>query len=139
MKKSILLFGFLVCSLPAFCQGTFTETTFTDFMAQYAKDPVTFWQNTDENFQLITGNGNRMSKSNLVSFAETMNDKHAYSELKVNQSGSTALVSGIIDETMSRRNDPSGQRTYKGIFTSVWAYQQDKWVLMSWQHSDYKP
>ena len=108
-------------------------------MAKYAKDPVTFWQNTDENFQLITGNGNRMSKSNLVSFAETMNDKHAYSELKVNQSGSTALVSGIIDETMSRRNDPSGQRTYKGIFTSVWAYQQDKWVLMSWQHSDYKP
>lgn len=139
MKKSILLFGFLVFSLPAFCQGIFTEATFNDLMAQYAKDPVIFWQNTDENFQLITGNGNRMSKTNLISFAEAMNDKQVYSELKVNQSGSTALASGIIDETIDSKSNPSSARTYKGVFTSVWAYQQDKWVLMSWQHSDYKP
>jgi len=139
MKKLTFLFALLAFSLNAVCQGTFTEKNIYDFYNQYEKDPVVAWESTDENFQFISGNGARVSKTDLIKGAATMTDRHKYSDLKINQSGGTALVSGIIDQTMTQKNDPSKVRTYKGVFTAVYAYQKDKWVLMSWQHSDYKP
>lgn len=139
MKKIALLTVLLGLSLNAFCQGTFSEKTFYDLAAEYAKDLEGFVKNADENFVFITGNGARMYKPELAKIASTITLKREYSDIKVNQSGGTALVSGIIDETITPKDDPSKERTYKGVFTGVWSYQKGKWVLMSWQHSDYRP
>jgi len=100
---------------------------------------VAWFENTDENFVFINGNGARVSKTDLIKGTATTTDKHQYSDVRVNQSGGTALVSGRIDQTIIQKNDPSSSRLYQGVFTGVWAYQKDKRVLMSWQHSNYKP
>lgn len=40
---------------------------------------------------------------------------------------------------MESGENPAGAWNYKGVFTGVYAAQNNKWVLMSWQHSDYRP
>ena len=125
-------------TLNAYSQGTFTEKTFYELMEKN-EDPQFFLENTYENFVFITGNGTKMNLTDFNAAISTVNVKSDFSELTVNQSGGTAIVSGIIDQKIIQKKDPSDIFEYKGVFTAVWAYQKKKWVLMSWQHSDYRP
>jgi hypothetical protein len=94
---------------------------------------------TDENFVFITGNGQKMGRTELKELTSTMAVINEFSDLTVNQSGGTAIVSGLIDQKISQKKNPSDVFKYKGVFTAVYAKQKKNWVLMSWQHSDYKP
>lgn len=138
MKNLAILTILLAFSLNAYSQGSFDEKTFHDFMAKN-EDPNFFMENTHEKFVFITGNGAKMNRSEFNNAISAVTVNTDFSDLTVNQAGSTALVSGMIDQTITQKNDPSDVFKYKGVFTAVWAYEKKKWVLMSWQHSDYKP
>jgi hypothetical protein len=96
-------------------------------------------ENTDENFMFIMGNGQKMGRTELKEATSTMTVLNEFSDLTVNQSGGTVIVSGIIDQKISQKENPSDVFEYKGVFTAFYASQKKNWVLMSWQHSDYKP
>ncbi len=84
------------------------------------------------------GNGGGMNLTEFIDGISRRLLKQEYSDVSVNQSGGTALVSGTIDQEIIQENDASTVFNYKGVFTTVWAYQKDRWVLMSWQDSDYR-
>ena len=140
MKKTAIVFVFIAFSINAMCQGTFTEKTFNDLMAQFAKDPVAMFK-TDaaENFVFIDGNGKRKSKNEVMNSYAMLNETRQVSDLKINQSNQTAVVTGLVEQTLSVKNAPTQFSKYKGMFTYVFAYQQNKWMLMSSQHADYQP
>jgi hypothetical protein len=138
MKSLAILTILLAFSLSAYSQGAFTEKTFYDHVAK-SGDRMFILENTDENFVFITGNGRKMARTELIEETSKMTIKNEFSDLTVNQSGGTAIVSGIIDQKISQKENPSGVFEYKGVFTAVYANQKKNWVLMSWQHSDYKP
>ncbi|WP_162343273.1 nuclear transport factor 2 family protein [Cyclobacterium salsum] len=138
MKQVAFLIVLMAFTLNAYSQGSFTEKTFHEFMA-IAEDRMFTLENTDENFVFITGNGQKMGRTAIKEATSTMSVINEFSDLTVNQSGGTAIVSGIIDQKISQKENPSDVFEYKGVFTAVWADQNNKWVLMSWQHSDYRP
>ncbi len=138
MKIVAILTILMAFTLNAYSQGSFTEKTFDEFMA-IAEDRMFTLENTDENFVFITGNGRKMGRTVIKEATSTMSIINKFSDLTVNQSGGTAIVSGIIDQKISQKVNPSDVFEYKGVFTAVWASQKKKWVLMSWQHSDYRP
>jgi ketosteroid isomerase-like protein len=138
MKKLAFLTILLAFSLSAYSQGSFNEKTFYDLMAKN-EDPNFLLENTHEKFLFITGNGAKMNRSEFVNAISTVTVKSDFSDMTVNQAGGTALVSGIVDQSITPKDNPEGAWNYKGVFTAVWAYEKKKWVLMSWQHSDYKP
>jgi ketosteroid isomerase-like protein len=119
-------------------EGSFTEKTFHELMAK-TEDRMFTLENTDENFVFITGNGQKMGRTELKELTSTMAVINEFSDLTVNQSGATVIVSGLIDQKISQKENPADAWNYKGVFTAVYAAQNNKWVLMSWQHSDYKP
>jgi ketosteroid isomerase-like protein len=119
-------------------EGSFTEKTFHELMAK-TQDRMFTVENTDKNFVFIMGNGGKMNRSEFIDALSTIAVENDFSELKVNQSGGTAIVSGMIDQKITPKENPAGAWNYKGVFTAVYAAQNNNWVLMSWQHSDYKP
>jgi hypothetical protein len=138
MKNLAILTFLLAFTLNAYSQGVFTEKTFHELMAK-AEDRMFTLENTDDNFVFITGNGRKMGHTELMEATSTMTVINEFSDLTVNQSGGTAIVSGLIDQKISQKENPSDVFKYKGVFTAVYANQKKNWVLMSWQHSDYKP
>jgi ketosteroid isomerase-like protein len=138
MKNLAILTFLLAFTLNAYSQGAFTEKTFHELMAK-AEDRMFTLENTDDNFVFITGNGRKMGHTELMEATSTMTVINEFSDLTVNQSGGTAIVSGLIDQKISQKENPSDVFKYKGVFTAVYANQKKNWVLMSWQHSDYKP
>jgi hypothetical protein len=138
MKQVAFLIVLTAFTLSAYSQGSFTEKTFHELMA-IAEDRMFTLENTDENFVFITGNGRKMGRTEIKEATSKMSVINEFSDLTVNQSGGTAIVSGIIDQKISQKENPSDVFEYKGVFTAVWASQKKKWVLMSWQHSDYRP
>lgn len=138
MKNLAILTILLAFTLNAYSQGSFTEKTFHDFMANN-EDPKFFMENAHEKFVFITGNGAKMNRSEFNNAVSAVTVNSDFSDLTVNQVGGTALVSGMIDQKITPKDNPAGAWDYKGVFTAVWAYEKKKWVLMSWQHSDYKP
>ncbi|MCH6235839.1 nuclear transport factor 2 family protein [Cognataquiflexum rubidum] len=138
MKRLAILIFLMAFTLSAYSQGSFTEKTFHDLMEK-SGDQMFILENTDENFVFITGNGQKMGRTELKELTSTMAVINEFSDLTVNQSGGTAIVSGLIDQKISQKANPSDVFKYKGVFTAVYAKQKKNWVLMSWQHSDYKP
>ncbi|MCL6259396.1 hypothetical protein M3O96_09870 [Aquiflexum sp. TKW24L] len=138
MKSLAILTILMAFTLSAYSQSSFTEKMFHDLMAK-TEDRMFILENTDENFVFITGNGQKMGRAELEKLSSTMTVINEFSDLTVNQSGGTAIVSGLIDQKISQKEKPSDVFKYKGVFTAVYANQKKYWVLMSWQHSDYKP
>ncbi|MCL6259395.1 nuclear transport factor 2 family protein [Aquiflexum sp. TKW24L] len=138
MKRLAILTFLMALTLSAYSQGSFTEKTFYDHMAKN-EDQKFLLENTDENFLFITGNGRKMNRSEFIEALSTVEIDSDFSDLTVNQSGGTAIVSGMIDQKITPKDNPAGAWNYKGVFTAVYANQKKNWVLMSWQHSDYKP
>lgn len=138
MKKLAILTILLAFTLNAYSQGSFTEKTFHDLMAKTGDQMFTL-ENTDENFVFIMGNGQKMGRTEITEATGTMTVINKFSDITINQSGGTVIVSGLIDQKISQKESPSDVFEYKGVFTAVYASQKKNWVLMSWQHSDYKP
>lgn len=138
MKNLAILTFLMAFNLNAYSQGSFTEKTFHELMAK-TEDRMFTLENTDENFVFITGNGRKMGRTEIKEAISTMTIINEFSDLTVNQSGGTAIVSGLIDQKISQKENPSGVFEYKGVFTAVYTNRKKNWVLMSWQHSDYKP
>lgn len=138
MKNLAILTFLMAFTLNVYSQGSFTKKTFHEIMAK-SEDRMFTLENTDENFVFITGNGRKMGRTELMESTSTMTIINEFSDLTVNQSGGTVIVSGLIDQKISQKENPSDVFEYKGVFTAVWASQKKKWVLMSWQHSDYRP
>jgi hypothetical protein len=138
MKYLAILTLLLAFTLNAYSQGSFTEKSFHDHMAK-SEDRMFALENTHENFLFIMGNGRKMNRPEFIDALSTVTVESDFSDLTVNQSGGTAIVSGLIDQKITPKDNPAGAWNYKGVFTAVYADQKKKWVLMSWQHSDYKP
>ncbi|MCH6198258.1 hypothetical protein MMU07_01600 [Aquiflexum sp. LQ15W] len=138
MKSVAIITILMAFTLSAYSQGSFTEKTFHELMAK-TEDRMFTLENTDENFVFITGNGQKMGRTELKEATSMMTVLNEFSDLTVNQSGGTVIVSGLIDQKISQKKNPSDIFEYKGVFTAVYTSQKKKWVLMSWQHSDYKP
>ena len=138
MKNLAILTFLMAFTLNAYSQGAFTEKMFHDLMDK-TEDRMFTLEDTDENFVFIMGNGAKMNRSELKEATSTMTVINDFSDLTVNQSGGTAIVSGMIDQKITPKENPAGAWNYKGVFTAVYANQKKNWVLMSWQHSDYKP
>ena len=138
MKKLAILSILLAFTLTAYSQGSFTEKTFHDLMAKTGDQMFTL-ENTDDNFVFIMGNGQKMGRTEITEATGTMTVINKFSDITINQSGGTVIVSGLIDQKISQKENPSDNFEYKGVFTAVYTNQKKNWVLMSWQHSDYKP
>lgn len=138
MKILSILTILTAFTINAYSQGSFTEKNFYDLIGKNGDRMFTL-ENTDENFVFIMGNGTKWGHTEIEEATSTMTVKNEFSDLTVNQSGGTAIVSGIIDQKIGQKENPSDIFEYKGVFTAVYASQKKKWVLMSWQHSDYRP
>jgi len=138
MKNLAILTILVAFTLNACTQDSFTEETFHDLMAKN-EDQMFLSENTDKNFVFIAGSGWKLGITDFIEQSSKLTVKNEFSDLTINQSGGTAIVSGLIDQKISQKENPSDVFEYKGVFTGVFAAQNNKWVLMSWQHSDYKP
>jgi hypothetical protein len=137
MKNLAVLIILMAFTLNAYSQGSFTEKTFYDLVGKSVDGMFTI-EDTDENFVFIMGNGTKWGHTEIKEAMTKNTVKNEFSDLTINQSGSTAIVSGIIDQKIGQKENPSDIFEYKGVFTAVYASQKKKWVLMSWQHSDYR-
>ena len=118
MKKLAILSILLAFTLTAYSQGSFTEKTFHDLMVKNGDKMFTL-ENTDDNFVFIMGNGQKMGRTEITEATGTMTVINKFSDITINQSGGTVIVSGLIDQKISQKANPSDVFEYKNfIFTT---------------------
>ena len=135
MKKITISLLFLAISLISFAQSAFTEKTFNDLMAAYAKDPVAFLKNqTVPDFTLVGSEGQLITMDVLLGMLNnTTANTFEYPNVKTRQYGSTAIA--VSDWKHTHTLKSGGMVSYNEVLTSVFTFQKGKWMLVSWHDS----
>ena len=133
MKKLTSTLLFTAFSLFAFAQSTFTEKMFTDMMGRYQKETIEFLKTeTTPDFLFVGVGGEATNKQDFIIFASGANafPTNEFSNVKIRQYGSTAIVTGVWAHSHLLKHDNSVV-SYKESVTETFVQQNGKWLLAS--------
>ena len=138
MKKIISTITLLAFGLIGFAQSQFTETTFNDMTLNLKKNPVeTIKKNTHLSFTFINGRGERKNFTDLLNYYTHVTESvRNCSDLKINQVGNMAIITGVVEQQWYPKSDASKVSKYTGVFTYTYALDNGRWLLTSAQHTD---
>ena len=138
MKKTISTITLLAFGLIGFAQNQFTETTFNDMTLNLEKNPVeAIKKYAHPSFTFINGRGERKNFTDLLNYYIFVTESvRNCSDLKFNQVGNMAIVTGVVEQQWYPKNDASKVSKYMGVFTYTYALDNSKWLLTSAQHTD---
>lgn len=136
MKKLILILSLLPSLLLA--QKKFNEGMLLDFNQKLKASPeATIKAYTHPNFTFINGKGNRVGyKELLANYTYNVEPVREMTDLKINQEGNTAIVTGQIHHAWHKKGEPGNMTDYRGMFTYVYTYTAGEWKIFSAQHTD---
>ena len=134
MKKITISLLFLAFSLLSFAQSAFTEKTFNDLMAAYAKDPAQFLKTeTAPDFVFVALTGRSLKVSDILGMLDgSTANTWAFTNVKTRQYGATGIAVSSFAHTHTLKS--GNFLSFKESLTSVFAFQQGKWVLVSWHN-----
>ena len=120
--------------------SVFTLETWNDFNDQWNKDQLkTLTENSDPKLSFIDGKAEMKTLKDLVGFYTYYQEtSRKYSDLSVNHSGKTAVVTGYLHHEWYLKKEPQKLASYDGAFTYTFAHDGGKWVLLACQHTDRK-
>ncbi len=135
MKKLTFTFLFLSFSFFGFSQIKFTEDIFNGMMQRYQKDMSKFLKTeTTSDFIFVGADGKSMSRKDFMAFGETSDGflKNDFSDIKIRQYGSTAIVTGVWSHSHRAKNT-GNVASYTESVTEVFVFQKGKWIYVSHQ------
>ena len=132
MKNLFSLLTFCGMSFSLFAQSPFNEKTFNDLMAQYNKDPLQFLKTqTVSDFTFVGTNGQSMPMAGLLGlFNASAANTFEFPNVKTRQYGATAIAFSGWKHTHTLKSGVF--LSYNEVLTSVFTFQEGKWMLVSW-------
>jgi hypothetical protein len=133
MKKLTSTLLFTAFSLLAFAQSTFSEKMFIDMMGRYQKETIEFLKTeTTPDFLFVGVGGEATNKQDFIAFASGASafPTNEFSNVKIRQYGSTAIVTGIWAHSHLLKHNNS-LVSYKESVTETFVLQNGKWLLAS--------
>ena len=139
MKKLLLI---LIISLPLFGQrGLYAQTdikvAFEKGISDFDKNPTEAYQQMDDNIRFTAGHSGlfydkqqtlALAKSRPAAKSETQ-----MSDLRVKQSGSLGVVSGIRMRTLTLPNNL--KMSWKDAFTYTFEWKNKAWIMTDMHHT----
>ena len=142
MKKLILSLLFFITFSGLYAQKTAPKLTLEQvhqLNGDIEKKPAeTFQKFATEDFVFTNGNGKSYNKTELLSVYNYMiQDKHETSDEKIQQIGSTAIITGKIHQRFLQKTDRKLVNDYLGVFTYTFVFQNNNWMFAAAQHTDF--
>ena len=140
MKKPILFISFIMLT----AGGISTASAQTDLKAAFEKgmsnfdaDPAKAVEQMDNNVRFVAGHSgqfyDKTKTLNLAKFRTIAKNETQTSDLRVKQSGSLGVVSGIRNHALVM---PDGQKmSWKDAFTYTFEWQNNAWIITDMQHT----
>ena len=142
MKKTTsILLVVLCCTSQIFAQKTFDEATFMAMMNRLQTDPAFFKNEADPSFTILFGNGTQSNQEGMLKFAQANVGlyKRKETNLKVIQVGSTAIATGLVEESFYAKENPQlVSRSDKEYYTYTFTLNKGKWLWLAAQHTDFQ-
>lgn len=136
MKNLLYLYLFFTAHL-ALSQAKFSEAQIHNMNLQLRADPqaaIKAWAHPQ--FSLISGSGLKMDYKGLVGYFTNYEETNrAMSDLAINQVGETAIVTGKLHQELQPKGKPEQNRSFDGLFTYTYVYEDGRWQLLAAHHS----
>jgi hypothetical protein len=128
----------LLVTSVCFGQAKFTMENYRKFSAEFNTNPAeAITKNTTENYLYTNGVGNRYNRDELASNLRNMYATMLIntSNEKIQQLGTTAIVSGNLEQRDAFKQSPNSVRVFNGVFNYIYHFDGKAWKLASSQHS----
>lgn len=135
MKKQLFTLALSLMFGSLYAQ-TDLKTVFAAISAEYDKDPMAFVQKMDNNLRFTGAEGQFFDKQKTLELAATGKGgkvETKVSDLRIKQSGTLGLASGVRFQTLSFPNGVV--MSWKDAFTYTFEWKNNAWVMTDIHHT----